>query len=98
MGKRRRVYTAEFKREAVRLLESSGKAATQVARDLGIGHSCLLRWKQRLTEDGEQALPGHGRMTPEQGRIRELERENLVLRQERDILKEAIRIFSHPKA
>jgi transposase len=98
MGKTRRVYTAEFKREAVRLVESSGKPVTEVARELGIGYSCLLRWRQQLGEDGENAFPGHGRMTPEQERIRELERENLVLRQERDILKDAIRIFSHPKA
>ena len=98
MAKSRRVYTAEFKREAVRLVESSGKPVTEVARELGIGHSCLLRWRQQLSEDGEHAFPGQGRMKPEQERIRELERENLVLRQERDILKEAIRIFSHPRA
>ena len=98
MAKSRRVYTAEFKREAVRLVESSGKPVTEVARELGIGHSCLLRWRQQLSEDGEHAFPGQGRMKPEQERIRELERENLVLRQERDILKDAIRIFSHPKA
>ena len=97
MGKTRRVYTTEFKREAVRLLETSGKPATEVARDLGIGHSCLLRWKQRLAEDGEHAFPGHGRLPPDKERIRQLERENEILRQERDILKEAMAIFSRPK-
>ena len=45
MGKTRRVYTPEFKREAVRLLESGGKPVTEVAGKLGIGHSCLLRWR-----------------------------------------------------
>ena len=98
MAKTRRSYTAEFKREAVRLLESSGKPVTEVAQRLGIGHSCLLRWRQQYREAGEEAFPGHGRMTAEQERIRDLERENRVLRQERDILKEAIRIFSRPKA
>jgi transposase len=36
MKKTRRTYTAEFKREAVRLLETSGKSAAQIERDLGI--------------------------------------------------------------
>ena len=45
----------------------------------------------------EHAFPGHGRLTPEQERIRQLERENEILRQERDILKKAVAIFSHPK-
>jgi transposase len=45
---------------------------------------------------GQQAFPGQGRVAPEQERIRELERENEILRQERDILKKAVAIFSHP--
>lgn len=73
------------------------------ARDGGgagteITHSCLLRWRQRLSAEGEHAFPGHGRMTPVQERRRELERENLVLRRERDILKDAVWVFSHPSA
>ena len=98
MSKVRRKYTPEFKREAVRLLESGGRPAAQIEQELGIGDGCLLRWKKQLAEEGEQAFPGHGRMTAEKERIRELERENLILRQERDILKKAIGIFSHPKA
>ena len=97
MSKFRRTYTREFKREAVRLLESSGRPAARIEEELGIGGGCLLRWRKRLAEEGEHAFPGHGRMRPEQERIRELERENLVLQQERDILKKAVAIFSHPK-
>jgi transposase len=96
MKKTRRNYTREFKREAVRLLETSGKSAAQIERDLGIGAGCLWRWKQEFSASGEQAFPGQGRLTPEQGRIRQLERENEILRQERDILKKAVAIFSQP--
>ena len=96
MKEKRRTYTAEFKREAVRLLETSGKSGAQIERDLGIGAGCLSRWKRKLSEDGEHAFPGHGRLTSEQERIRQLERENEILRQERDILKKAVAIFSHP--
>jgi len=96
MNKTRRTYTAEFKREAVRLLETSGKSAAQIERDLGIGAGCFWRWKQKLSEGEENAFPGHGRLTPEQEHLRHLERENEILRQERDILKKAVAIFSQP--
>jgi transposase len=96
MKKTRRNYTREFKLEAIRLLETSGKSAAQIERDLGIGAGCLWRWKQEFSANGEQAFPGQGRLTPEQGRIRQLERENEILRQERDILKKAVAIFSQP--
>ena len=96
MKKTRRNYTREFKGEALRLLETSGKSAVQIERDLGIGSGCLTRWKGEMAEEGEQAFPGHGRLAPDQERIRQLERENQVLRRERDILKKAVAIFSQP--
>jgi len=96
MKKDKRVYTQEFKQEAIRLLETSGKSAAQVERELGITPGLLSRWKRRQEVDGEQAFPGHGRLTPEQERFRQLERENEVLRQERDILKKAVAIFAQP--
>jgi hypothetical protein len=36
MTERKRVYTPEFKKEAVRLVESTGKPPIQVAREFGI--------------------------------------------------------------
>ena len=97
MKKNRRQYTREFKLEALRLHETSGKSAAQIERDLGIGSGNLYRWKRKLSKDGQHAFPGHGRLTPERERIRQLERENEILRQQRDILKKAVAIFSHPK-
>ena len=97
MKKPRKQYTREFKMQAVRLLETSGKSARQLERELGIGSGNLSRWKQEFAADGEDAFPGHGRLTPEQERLRQLERENEILRQERDILKKAIAIFSERK-
>ena len=96
MTKTRRTYTDEFKREAVQLLETSGKSMSQIERDLGIGKGNLGRWKKEFAANGENAFPGQGRLTPEQERIRQLERENEILRQQRDILKKAVAIFSHP--
>ena len=49
MSKReRRIFTEEFKREAVRLTETSGRTIMQVADDLGIGLSSLTRWKTAI--------------------------------------------------
>ena len=51
MGKReRRTFTEEFKREAVRLTETSGRTIAQVADDLGLGLSTLTRWKRRYRD------------------------------------------------
>jgi transposase len=97
MTKPRKQYTREFKMETVRLLEMSGKSARQLEQELGIGAGNLWRWKRGFSADGEDAFPGHGRLTPEQERLRQLERENEILRQERDILKKAIAIFSERK-
>ena len=96
MTKKRRNYTREFKIEAVHLWQTSDKSATQIEQDLGIGEGCLYRWKRELAKEGENAFPGHGRQSPDQERIRQLEREVRILRQERDILKKAVAIFSHP--
>ena len=92
----RKRYSSEFKLEALRLLETSGKSAATLERELGIGQGGLSRWKRAQDREGEQAFPGHGRLPPEREHIQQLERENEILRQERDILKKAVAIFSQP--
>ena len=96
MTKTRRTYSREFKLEALRLVETSGKSVARIERDLGIGKGCLYRWRDEFKAEGEQVFPGRGRLTPEQEELRQLKQENEILRQERDILKKAVAIFSHP--
>jgi transposase len=96
MTKARRQYSREFKQEAVQLLKTSGKSASELERELGIGKGNLWRWKREFAADGEDAFPGQGRLTPDEERLRQLERDNEILRQERDILKKALAIFSQP--
>ncbi len=57
----RRVFTDEFKREAVQMATERGNIAA-AARDLGVSETCLHRWKQRLDHVpvNEVAFPGHG--------------------------------------
>ena len=98
MQKEQRTFTRAFKQEAVQLVQSSNKSQTQIARELGIADSTLHHWCKQLSAHGEQAFPGSGHQTPPEEEIRHLKRENEVLRQERDILKKAIGIFSRTQA
>ena len=94
MPKQLKTYTKEFKQEAVRLVENSGKSMSQVARDLGIADSTLYHWCQQSGQQGEQAFPGSGHQTALEEENRRLRRELEVTKQERDILKKAVNIFS----
>ena len=94
MPKQQKAYTREFKLEAVQLVKSSGKPLSQIARDLGVSETALYNWGKQLAEQGEQAFPGSGHQTAEQEEIRRLKRELEVTRQERDILKKVVSIYS----
>jgi transposase len=92
MATDRRTYTEEFKREAVRLMETSGKPVAQIARDLGINDNNLYRWRGLYSSQSQNSPNGNvGAMEAELKRLRG---ENEVLRQERDILKKAMSIVS----
>jgi transposase len=83
-----RRFTKEFEEEAVRLVRTSGRSQREIAEDLGIGLSTLVRWigrsRDRLLD--EPGRPGQEDVAAELKRLR---RENEILRQERDILKRA---------
>ena len=94
MPKEQRTFTKEFKLEAVQLVHWSGKSQTQVARELGIADSTLHHWCKEFAEHDQQAFVGSGHQTPQEEELRRLKRELEVTRQERDILKKALAIFS----
>ena len=91
----KKTYTQEFKREAVRLAQTSGKSITQVARELGIADNSLHQWRKELAERGPEAFPGSGHQTALEEENRRLKRELERTRHERDILKKTVSIFSH---
>ena len=94
MQKVQKTYTPEFKREAVQLVQTSGKPIAQVARDLGISDSSIHQWRKELAEHHSEAFPGSGHQTAQEEEVRRLKRELETVKQERDILKKAIGIFS----
>jgi len=59
MGRRKR-YSAEFKREALRRANEPGVTDLLVAEELGISARQLRRWRDAVKRDGENAFPGRG--------------------------------------
>ncbi|MGI8874138.1 MAG: transposase [Egibacteraceae bacterium] len=83
----RRKFSEEFKRDAVKLVRTSGKSIKQVADELGIYDSTLDNWvKQDRIDRGER----EGLTSEDKARLRELEAENARLRMERDLLKRSV--------
>ena len=95
MSAERKQYSAEFKREAVRLMTEGGVSVAQVSRDLNICRSLLGKWKRQLQTEqhhGTRAFPGHGQPADEE--LARLRREVEILRQEREVLPSAVSIFA----
>ena len=90
----RRVFSREFKLEAVKLVTERGVAVAQAARDLDVAESALRRWIRDVAADTRYAFPGHGQVRPEQQEVDRLRREVAKLRAERDILKKAAAYFA----
>lgn len=89
--RKKKYYSPEFKQEAVRLAESSGNKS-QVARDLGIHATMIGKWQREIQTEGKKVFPGNGK--PRDEEVAQLKRENNRLKQEVDILKKAVGIFS----
>jgi transposase len=92
--KKRKDYTTEFKREAVRLVIDEGYKAAEAARSLDINGNMLGRWVREFRDASESAFPGKGNLSPEQEEISRLREENKRLRLEREILKKATAFFA----
>jgi transposase len=95
MGQRR-VFTKEFKEEAVTLARTSGRSLTDISRDLGIDVNMLCRWKKEsetaVREGHIKAFPGRGNARDEE--LVRLRKENADLRESNEILKKAMAIFT----
>lgn len=91
---KRKTYTSQFKREAVRLMESSEKPATDVARQLGVRRNQLYKWKEQLSKRGTKAFPGARRQKGNVDELTRLRQELAKVKEERDILKKAAAYFA----
>lgn len=91
MGKVRRRFDEQFKREAVRFLEETGRPLREVAVELKVSEGALWRWRKQWGTGAGAALS-----PSEAAELRRLRREVELLRQERDFLKKAAAYFANP--
>ena len=98
MSEKRRVFTREFKVEAVRLITEGNQSVTEVSDSLGIRADMLRAWRRQIEERPRAAtkdiFPGHGKVSSQEEELNRVRRENEVLRQERDFLKKAAAYFA----
>jgi transposase len=94
MSAKRKMYTAEFKREAVSLITDHGYGVSEAACNLGLHANMLRKWTQKMEQQGESAFPGNGRLSPDEEELHRLRQENKRLRMEREILKKAALFFA----
>jgi transposase len=90
----RRVFTGEFKREAIKLVTEQGLTFTEAGKKLDIATKSLRTWMEQQKRGKLTASLGASKLTPDQQRIRELERELVIAKMERDILKKATAFFA----
>ena len=93
MGQRK-TFTPDFKREAVRLLESGSRPGSQIARELGIKRNQLYKWQSELKTRGAVAFPGSGMRRKASDDVSRLKQELARMTEERDILKKAAAYFA----
>jgi transposase len=87
----RRSFTPEFKREAAQLAKERGNVAA-TARELGVSSTSLENWVKALEHTPDNPFPGNG--NPADKESHALIRENRRLKEENEILKKAVGIFT----
>ena len=88
----RRRFSAEYKREAVAMLDAPGVSLSQIAVELGIGAAMLGRWRREVRQEPAQAFRGNGCSRDEE--LSQLRRELTRVTRERDFLREAAAFFA----
>jgi transposase len=93
---KRRTYDEDFKRQTVALADASESTDAAIEKDLGLYNGAIRHWREDIAHHKEEAFPGKGHLRPTDDEFRRLKRELELVRQERDILKKAVAIFSAP--
>lgn len=92
-----RKYDKEFKLNAVNFLRNSNRSIKEIADELGIPAATLAGWDREERKSGKESFPGKGNIKDSDKELIELRKELAIAREERDILKKALGIFSSLK-
>lgn len=87
-------FSADYKKEIVKLITDLGKKPVKVAEDIGVSATTIRRWVQQYNTHGDQAFPGKGNLKSDDAERKALERKIKDLEEENAILKKAMAIFS----
>ena len=95
---KRERYSAEFKLEAIRLMEAGTKDVTQLSRELGVPRQYLHAWyrqaQQRRGHAPTDVFPGNGNLSSADAELQRLRKENAQLKEDNEILKKATAFFA----
>lgn len=90
----RRRFDLQFKRDAVRLMSEGGRTMAQVSRDLGVGVTQLRRWREKYGDGSAERTGVLPVPSAEKIENEKLKRELANVKEEREILKKALAVFS----
>ncbi len=84
-----RNFSPEFRLEAAQLVVDQNYSIRDAAEAMNVGHSTMDKWVRQLRKERGGESPKATPMTPDQLRIRELEKRIREVEMEKDILKKA---------
>jgi transposase len=89
MGNIRQHFDDEFKRQAIKHMQESGKSPSEVSRELDIPISSIRTWKKQFSNNGEKS-----QLFVDYDKLKKLEEQNKDLQEEVEILKKAMHFFT----
>ena len=90
MIRKKKVYSPEFKTQAISLVREAGRPASEVARELGINTNTLYNWLSSISG----APPKNITNNDSAAEIKRLKKALAQAEMERDILKKAAAYFA----
>ncbi len=89
-----RTFSKEFRQNALRLVMEKGMSVGKVARELDVHRNLIHKWRRDYLAEGESALEKTGKASPESAEMKRLRKELEDVKEEREILKKALAVFT----
>ena len=89
-GNKKRVFTREFKLDAVKLATSGNYTNAEVAKQLNVNENLIYKWKKSFEDEKN----GNVLSVDEREELKKLRKENRILKMEQEILKKASAYFA----
>ncbi|WP_179884260.1 transposase [Bacillus toyonensis] len=91
---KKKIYDADYKKQAVQLCKEEGQTIAQTARNLEVSYKTLHRWCNEYKQSKGAGFVGSGNIKPANQDLLALKQRNRELEEELAILKKALGIFS----